>query len=96
MRNPVWLSVLLVALSTPFAEEAESQQAAPKAVPVTTVIAQEKPITQVKDFVGRIEAIDRVEVRARVIGYLQAVLRDAGAPASRPLWDPKDGVTGHG
>jgi membrane fusion protein (multidrug efflux system) len=79
MRNPVWLAVLLVALSTPsFAEEAKPQQAAPKAVPVTTVIAQEKPITQVKDFVGRIEAIDRVEVRARVTGYLEAVLFKEG------------------
>jgi membrane fusion protein (multidrug efflux system) len=79
MRNPVWLAVLLVALSTPsFAEEAKSQSAAPKAVPVTTVIAQEKPITQVKDFVGRIEAIDRVEVKARVTGYLEAVLFKEG------------------
>ena len=24
------------------------------------------------------------------------ILSDAGAPASRPLWDPKDGVTGRG
>ena len=45
---------------------------------MTTVIAQEKPITQVKDFVGRIEAIDRVEVRARVTGYLEAVLFKEG------------------
>jgi membrane fusion protein (multidrug efflux system) len=47
-------------------------------VPVTTVIAQEKPVTQAKDFVGRIQAIERVDVRARVIGYLQAVLFKEG------------------
>ena len=79
VRNPVWLAVLFVAVSTfSFAQKAAPQQAAPKAVQVTTVIAQEKPITQVKDFVGRIEAIDRVEVRARVTGYLEAVLFKEG------------------
>ena len=31
-----------------------------------------------KDFVGRIEAIERVEVRARVTGYLEAVLFKEG------------------
>jgi membrane fusion protein (multidrug efflux system) len=45
---------------------------------VTTVIAQAKPVTQSKDFVGRIEAIQRVEVRARVTGYLEAVLFKEG------------------
>jgi membrane fusion protein (multidrug efflux system) len=79
MRNPVWFAVLLVAVSTfSLAQKAAPQQAAPKAAPVTIVIAQEKPITQVKDFVGRIEAIDRVEVKARVNGYLQAVLFKEG------------------
>ena len=79
VRNPVWLAVLFVAVSTfSFAQKAAPQQAAPQAVQVMTVIAQEKPITQVKDFVGRIEAIDRVEVRARVTGYLEAVLFKEG------------------
>ena len=79
MRNPVLLAVLFAALSTPsFAQKATPQQAAPQAVPVTTVIAQEKPVAQAKDFVGRIEAIERVEVRARVTGYLDAVLFKEG------------------
>ena len=79
VRNPVWLAVLFVATSTfSPAQKAASQQAASKAVPVTTVTAQEEPITQVKDFVGRIEAIDRVEVKARVTGYLEAVLFKEG------------------
>src|SRR6516225_11275190 len=79
MRNPVLLAVLLAALSTPsFAQKATSQQTAPEAVPVTTVIAQEKPVTQAKDFVGRIQAIERVEVKARVTGYLEAVLFKEG------------------
>ena len=79
MRNPVWLAVLFLALSTPsFAQKTGPQNAAPQAVPVTTVIAQEKPVAQTKDFVGRIEAIERVEVRARVTGYLDAVLCKEG------------------
>ena len=79
MRNPVLLAVLFAALSTPsFAQKATPQQAAPQAVPVTTVIAQEKPVAQTKDFVGRVEAIDRVQVRARVTGYLEAVLFKEG------------------
>jgi membrane fusion protein (multidrug efflux system) len=73
------LAVLFAALSTPsFAQKATPQQAAPQAVPVTTVIAQEKPVAQTKDFVGRVEAIDRVQVRARVTGYLEAVLFKEG------------------
>lgn len=74
MRIPVWLVLLLAIPGT----SSFAQQAAPKAVPVTTVIAQERPVTQSKDFVGRVEAIERVEVRARVTGYLQAVLFKEG------------------
>ena len=74
MRNPVLLAVLFAALTTP----SFAQKTTPQAVPVTTVIAQEKPVTKAKDFVGRIEATDRVEVRARVTGYLEAVLFKEG------------------
>jgi membrane fusion protein (multidrug efflux system) len=42
------------------------------------VTAEAKPVTRSKDFVGRIEAIQRVEVRARVTGYLEAVLFKEG------------------
>jgi membrane fusion protein (multidrug efflux system) len=78
MRNPVWLAMLLAALSTSsFAQKAQ-QPSAPQAVPVTTVIAQERPVAQAKDFVGRVEAVERVEVRARVTGYLDAVLFKEG------------------
>jgi membrane fusion protein (multidrug efflux system) len=55
-----------------------AQQPAPQAAPVTTVIAQATPVTRSKDFVGRVEAIQRVEVRARVTGYLEAVLFKEG------------------
>jgi membrane fusion protein (multidrug efflux system) len=47
-------------------------------VPVGTVYAERKPIAQSRDFVGRIEAIDRVSIQARVKGYLEAVLFKEG------------------
>jgi membrane fusion protein (multidrug efflux system) len=58
------------------------------AVPVTTVIAEARPISQTKDFVGRIEAVERVDVRARVTGYLEAILFKEGALVNKdqPLY----------
>ena len=56
------------------------QQGAPAAVPVSTVAAQKQPIAQALDFVGRVEAINRVDIRARVKGYLEAVLFKEGDP----------------
>src|SRR5271166_188106 len=70
----IWASALLCALVVP----ARSQQGAPATVPVTTVIAEKQPISKALDFVGRIDAINRVEIRARVKGYLEAVLFKEG------------------
>ena len=47
-------------------------------VPVGTVYAERRPISQSRDFVGRVEAIDRVSVQARVTGYLEAILFTEG------------------
>ncbi len=58
---------------------AVAQQAAPGPVPVGTVAAQKRSIEQTADFVGRVEAVDRVDVRARVTGYLEEVLFKDGA-----------------
>lgn len=58
---------------------ASAQQAAPTAVPVGTVLAEKRAVTQSADFVGRIEAVNRVEIRARVTGYLDEVMFKDGA-----------------
>jgi membrane fusion protein (multidrug efflux system) len=55
-----------------------AQQQAPGAVPVGTVQAERKPIAKTKNFVGRVEAINKVEVHARVTGYLEDVLFKEG------------------
>jgi membrane fusion protein (multidrug efflux system) len=52
---------------------------APAPVPVGTVKAERKPITRGLEFVGRVEAINRVEIRARVKGFLEDVLFKEGA-----------------
>src|SRR5215510_12957750 len=57
---------------------ADAQQGQPTTVPVGTVVAERKPITKTLDFVGRVDAINRVDVRARVTGYLDAVLFKEG------------------
>ncbi len=46
----------------------------PSAIPVSTTVAELRPITQAVEFVGRVEAIERVEIRARVTGFLQEIL----------------------
>lgn len=64
-------AVLVVAGGTPGPAQAQSPS-------VGTVYAERKPIAATADFVGRVEATDRVEVRARVQGYLEQVLFKEG------------------
>jgi membrane fusion protein, multidrug efflux system len=56
---------------------ARAQQNAPL-VAVGTVAAERKAITNSGIFVGRVEAVERVEIRARVTGYLEEVLFKEG------------------
>lgn len=74
MRVIGWSTILICAWVLP----AYPQQAAPAAVPVSTVVARQQPIAKTLDFVGRVEAINRVDIRARVKGYLEAVLFKEG------------------
>src|SRR5277367_2211889 len=52
---------------------AYGQQAAPPTVPVGVVQAVRRPISKTDDFVGRVEAINRVQIMARVKGFLDDV-----------------------
>jgi membrane fusion protein, multidrug efflux system len=74
MRQAICGVVLVIGLSAPVL----AQQGQPTTVPVGTVMAERKAVTKTSDFVGRVEAINRVEVRARVTGYLEAVLFKEG------------------
>jgi len=68
------LYVVLLAVCT-FVISADAQE---KAVPVGTVYAELEDIAKSRDFVGRVEAVGRVSVQARVKGYLEAVLFKEG------------------
>jgi membrane fusion protein, multidrug efflux system len=57
---------------------AYAQQGAPETVPVGTIKAERKAIAKTLEFVGRVEAINRVEIKARVTGYLEALLFKEG------------------
>jgi membrane fusion protein, multidrug efflux system len=68
----------VLALNVAAATAANAQQAQPAAVPVGTVYAERQPISDIRDFVGRVEATGRVDIRARVQGYLEQVLFKEG------------------
>lgn len=58
-------------------------QFGPQGPPAVGVItAERRPVTESTEFVGRIEAIDRVELRARVTGFLQERLFREGQEVS--------------
>jgi membrane fusion protein, multidrug efflux system len=73
MRVAVYALLMMGTLVLP----AHAQQA-PAAVPVGVVKAERKPVNPSLDFVGRVEAINRVEIKARVTGFLEAVLFKEG------------------
>lgn len=79
ISSTLHLSVMALAAAFGLGTGALAQQPAPTAVPVGTVMAEKRAITQTADFVGRIEAVNRVDIRARVTGYLEEVLFKDGA-----------------
>jgi membrane fusion protein, multidrug efflux system len=89
------ICVLLVASATTVAfAQAQQQQQAPAAIPVGVVKAERTPVTKTMRFVGRVEAVNRVEVRARVTGYLEEVLFREGDVIKKggPLYRIEHGI----
>jgi membrane fusion protein (multidrug efflux system) len=71
-------AVAVLVLNFGAAVPAVAQQPQPAAVPVGTVYAERQSISNIRDFVGRVEATGRVDIRARVQGYLEQVLFKEG------------------
>jgi membrane fusion protein (multidrug efflux system) len=71
---------------------AQSNDPAP--LPVGTIIASREAVDKTMDFRGRVDAIQRVEIRARVTGYLEDVLFQEGSAVSvgQPLYRIEDGL----
>ncbi len=65
----MYRSILIAALTACLPLSALAQQA----IPVDTIIAAKQPVSRAIEFTGRVEAIDKVDIRARVSGYLEAV-----------------------
>src|SRR5229473_4403529 len=90
MRLTLCAAVLICGFAVP----AHAQQQAPGTIPVNVVKAERRPIAKTFDFVGRVEAVNRVEVRARVTGYLEEVLFKEGEPIKEgaPLYRIEQGL----
>lgn len=75
------LIVALVALAG--CSKPHAKPAAPVAPPVSVAAALEREVVETVDFPGRIEAVESVEVRARVNGYLRSVHFRPGAQVKK-------------
>jgi membrane fusion protein, multidrug efflux system len=71
-----------------------AQQNEDRKISVGVVQAERRPISSALDFVGRVEAIERVDVRARVTGFLDSVDFKEGdfVSAGAPLFRIEDGL----
>ena len=67
------IATAMVVLFGTVAPVIAQQNQAPAAIPVSVVAAEKKPVNKALDFVGRVEAVQRVEIKARVTGYLEKV-----------------------
>jgi membrane fusion protein (multidrug efflux system) len=89
MRLELFAALVLGGLAVP----AHAQQP-PAAVPVGVVKAELRPIADTLEFVGRVDAINRVAIKARVDGFLDAVLFKEGDPVKEgdPLYRIEQGL----
>lgn len=53
-------------------------QEGPPAVPVEVAIVDERPVDNAEEFIGRVEAIESVDIQARVQGFIEDVTFDGG------------------
>src|ERR1700691_3281984 len=90
MRATICTVVTICGLVDP----AGAQQTQPAAIPVGVVKAEHQYIENTLDFVWRIDAVNRVEIRARVQGFLEAVLFKEGDPIKEgdPLYRIEKGL----
>lgn len=65
------LALLLAIAALPIALPATAQPGPPGPPAVGVLTAERRAVTESSEFVGRVEAIDRVDLRARVTGFLE-------------------------
>jgi membrane fusion protein (multidrug efflux system) len=59
-------------------QAATAQGEAPPPPAVTVAPAETRPVTEAQEFVGRVQAVDKVDLRARVTGFLDKRLFEEG------------------
>lgn len=70
--RPLHLGAIGLALSIALVAGEAAAQFGPQGPPAVGIItADRRPVTETSEFVGRVEATDRVNIRARVTGFLQ-------------------------
>lgn len=77
-RTPMRRTAAAILLCTMVHAAHGDAQQPPSAIPVATVAAAVRPITSTTEYVGRVEAVEHVDIRARVTGFLQQVLFKEG------------------
>jgi multidrug efflux system membrane fusion protein len=75
----IWLAVAVAIVVLAGCSKPQAQNAPPPPPPVSVAAAVEKEIIETDEFPGRIEAVESVEVRARINGYIQSVNFKPGA-----------------
>jgi len=63
--------------------KAAEAQAAPAAAPVSASVVVQKAVAETQEFSGRLEAVEHVEIRPRVSGYITAVNFTPGAEVKK-------------
>ena len=72
-RHPAWVLAAALSLLLAACEKPQQQAAAPPPPQVTVATPIKKVVADYDEYVGRFVAIDAVEVRARVSGYLDSI-----------------------
>ena len=73
----------LLSACSPDAAQAAVTQGAPAGPEVSVAEVLERQITNYQEFTGRVEAVERVELRPRVSGYIEAVAFREGAEVKK-------------
>ena len=87
------VAIVILSAAGAFVLPSHAQQT-PAPVPVGVVKVERKPVSASLDFVGRAEAVNRVEIKARVTGFLEDVLFKEGDPIKQggPLYRIEKGL----
>ncbi|MGJ7916958.1 efflux RND transporter periplasmic adaptor subunit [Massilia sp. LXY-6] len=77
------VAVLIAGCSDATGKAAEAQAQVQAGPPVSAAVVLEKPVAETQEFSGRLEAVEHVEIRPRVSGFITAVNFKPGATVKK-------------